>query len=79
MVFLTSLKRTLEPLQTLSALSLQPAQREEIREAVERIKGPVEKYLAGTARFEASLGADAKARHHYQHVGEEVAVGVCGG
>ena len=70
--FLTSLRRTLEPLQTLSALSLTLEQREEIREAVERIRTPVENFIAGTARFESSLGTDAKARHHYQNVGRKL-------
>ncbi|KAE9377696.1 hypothetical protein N431DRAFT_478870 [Stipitochalara longipes BDJ] len=70
--FLKRLKRTLEPLQTLSALNLQAARREEIREAVEKIKEPVEKFLAITARFESSLGAYAQSKHHYQNVGRKL-------
>jgi len=70
--FLKSLQRTLEPLQTLSALLLDHAQREEIRGAVERIREPVEKFLASTARFESSLGTYKQSKHHYQNVGRKL-------
>jgi hypothetical protein len=66
--FLKSLKQTLKPLPTLSALNLHPTHRKEIREVVRKIKEPIKKFLAVTAKFKSSLGVYNHSKHHYQNV-----------
>lgn len=70
--FLTSLKRTLEPLQTLSAFNLRPAYSEEIALVVKEIKAPTEKFLALTGKFEQSLGSGGHAGPSCRHVGRKL-------
>ncbi|CAG8952950.1 hypothetical protein HYFRA_00007665 [Hymenoscyphus fraxineus] len=62
--FLTRLKRTLEPLQTVSALRLLPNYADNIRELVDEIQDPISHFLALTAEFE-QLGSHSK---HHQHI-----------
>ncbi|CZR55057.1 uncharacterized protein PAC_04943 [Phialocephala subalpina] len=62
--FLRSLKRTLEPLQTFAGLELYPTYGEEIRQHVEKIQGPISKFLASAAKFEPQLGSSAKPGRH---------------
>ena len=62
--FLENLKHTLEPLQSFTALGAYPAYGDEIRRHVEAIKHPIESFLAIAAKFERSLGPNAKAGHH---------------
>jgi hypothetical protein len=61
--FLICLKRTLDPLQTFSALDAYPAYGLEIRQQVQDIKGPIEDFLLLTTKFEPSLGSTAKTGH----------------
>lgn len=62
--FLQSLKHTLEPLQTLTALGAYPAYKDEIRKHVESIRRPIESFLAIATKFDFSLGSNAKTGHH---------------
>lgn len=57
--FLTSLRRTLEPLQTLSALRIHPSYHNEAQQVISKIKGPIEQFLAITAYFEPALGPNS--------------------
>ena len=66
-IFLTSLQRTLEPLRTLSILEYSSAYKDDIEHAVSKIKDPINKFLALTAKFEPSLGT-ASHSSHYQHI-----------
>jgi uncharacterized membrane-anchored protein YjiN (DUF445 family) len=68
--FLSSLKRTLEPLQTISALKLYLAYREEIQILVVRIKEPIEKFLTSTTKFESSLAEHSEG--YYKNVGRKL-------
>lgn len=67
--FLTTLKRTLEPLKSTSALRLSPEYSEEIQEIVDEIKGPIDHFLGLAAKFEPSLGAQSR---HHQHIGRKL-------
>jgi hypothetical protein len=63
--FLRRLKHTLEPLQTFSALNLYSQYGDDIRQSVEKIKGPIEKFLSIAKNFESSLSTRAKSG--FQH------------
>jgi len=69
--FLTDLKRTLEPLQTFTALNAHPSYADDIRIQVERIKVPVEAFLKAVLKYEPSLGAKAAPGHH-RNVGRKL-------
>jgi hypothetical protein len=58
--FLESLKHTLEPLQTFTALKTYPSYGDEIRKQVQRIKKPIERFLEIAKKFESSLGSGPK-------------------
>lgn len=62
--FLQSLKHTLEPLQTFTALGAYPAYKDEIQKHVEAIREPIESFLAIATKFDRSLGPNAKTGHH---------------
>ncbi|CAG8978479.1 hypothetical protein HYALB_00005053 [Hymenoscyphus albidus] len=62
--FLTRLRRTLEPLQTVSALQLLPNYVDNIRELVDEIQDPISHFLVLTAEFE-QLGSHSK---HHQYI-----------
>jgi hypothetical protein len=69
--FLVRLKHTLEPLQTFSALNLYPEYGDDIRQTVEKIKEPIDKFLSIAKKFESSLSTNAKSG--FQHnVGRKV-------
>jgi len=70
--FLNSLKRTLEPLQTLSAFKLRPAYSDEIALVVKEIKDPIEKFVALTAKFEPSLGTGAHDGPRYRQMAKKL-------
>ena len=70
--FLNSLKRTLEPLQTLSAFKLRPAYSDEIALVVKEIKDPIEKFVALTAKFEPSLGTGTHDGPRYQQMAKKL-------
>jgi hypothetical protein len=64
--FLRTLKRTLEPLETLSAFSVYPLHGLDITEEVAYIKVPVEEFLAKVVKYEPSFAAKAaKGRHRH--------------
>jgi hypothetical protein len=66
--FLSSLKHTLEPLQTFTALKFYPTYGDEIKQCVEKIKQPIKRFAALVEGFEPSLGENAKrGRHRYIH------------
>ena len=67
MGFLRDLKRTLEPLQTLTVWNAYPTYKNEIAEQVQYIRGPVEEFLNAAVKYEPSLGPNAKKGHH-RHV-----------
>ena len=69
--FLQGLKHTLEPLQTFVALGAYPAYKDEIRIHVESIREPVESFLASVAKFDQSLGPNAKSGHH-RHISSKL-------
>ena len=54
--FLRSLIQTLEPLHTFTALNAHPIYQGQIREHVENIKPPIERFVERTKKFEHSLG-----------------------
>lgn len=58
--FLQSLRHTLEPLHTFTALDTYQAYKEEIRKCVDRIHEPIENFLVVATKFERSLGMGAK-------------------
>jgi hypothetical protein len=62
--FLQSLRHTLEPLQTFTALGTYPSYKNEIQQHVESIRGPIESFLATATKFDHSLGPNAKEGHH---------------
>lgn len=68
-VFLETLKRTLEPLRTITALRLSPEYGKEIRELIDEIKPPIETFLELTAKFEPSLGGQSG---HHQYIGRKL-------
>jgi hypothetical protein len=70
--FLNSLKRTLEPLQTLSAFKLRPAYSDEIALVVKEIKDPIEKFVALTAKFEPSLGTGTHDGPRYRQMAKKL-------
>lgn len=61
--FLRDLKRTLEPLQTLTAWNQYLEYGRDIGEQVAQIRAPVEKFLAAVLKFEPSFGS-VKDGHH---------------
>lgn len=63
--FLASLRRTLEPLQTLSALRIHPSYSVEIQQVVGKIKDPIEQFLAITEGFEPALGPNPQPGRQY--------------
>ena len=63
-LFLRSLKCTLEPLQTYTALGTFPSYGDDIRIHVESIKTPVESFLLIATKFEPSLSASSTTGHH---------------
>jgi hypothetical protein len=67
MGFLRDLKRTLEPLLTLTAWNAYSTYANEIAEQVQHIRGPMEEFLNAAVKYEPSLGAKAKKGHH-RHV-----------
>jgi len=62
--FLVDLKRTLEPLETFTALNTYPTYRDDIEKHVANIKGPVEEFLQTILKFEPSLGMKAAPGKH---------------
>ncbi|KAF4631000.1 hypothetical protein G7Y89_g7137 [Cudoniella acicularis] len=58
--FLESLKHTLEPLQTFTALNTYPSYGDEIQKQVRRIKLPIQRFLEAAKKFESSLGASSQ-------------------
>lgn len=71
MGFLRDLKRTLEPLQTLTAWNAYPTYANEIAKQVQYIRGPVDEFLNTAVEYELSLGAKAK-KGLYRHVGKKL-------
>jgi hypothetical protein len=69
--FLVNLKRTLEPLQTFSALGAYPTYRDEIKKCVEGIKAPIENCLAVAAKFDPSFATTSKKGRH-RNVGRKL-------
>ena len=66
--FLRTLKRTLEPLETLSAFSVYPLHGLDITEEVAYIKAPVEELLAKVVKYEPNFAAKpAKGRQCRLH------------
>jgi hypothetical protein len=62
--FLGNLRHTLEPLQTLSIIGRYPDFGDEICDQVRQIKDPIERFLSIAAKFEPSLGPEAKDGSH---------------
>lgn len=58
--FLKSLKRTLEPLQTITSLHLSQSYNDEITEVVGNIKRPIEAFQTLAEKFESSLGVNSR-------------------
>jgi hypothetical protein len=69
--FLQGLKHTLEPLQTFTALGAYPAYKDEIQKHVESIREPIESFLVSAAKFDHSLGPNAKSGHH-RHISSKL-------
>lgn len=65
--FLHSLVTTLEPLQTFAELNARPRYVSDIRQQVDRIKGPVESFLREISQFERTLGITARP-DRYRHI-----------
>jgi hypothetical protein len=68
--FLQVLKRVLESLRTLPAWNSYPAYGKDIREQVEQIRGPIERFLDEIRKYEPSLGSKAPEGRHRQFVGK---------
>ncbi|KAH7323995.1 hypothetical protein BKA65DRAFT_78439 [Rhexocercosporidium sp. MPI-PUGE-AT-0058] len=69
--FLTSLKRTLEPLATFEGAGLDAACVDEVKELVGKIKPTLETFLQLVRKYQENLGADAKPGRH-RHVGSKL-------
>jgi hypothetical protein len=63
LTFLRDLVRTLLPLETFSGWGAFPSYGDQITEQANHIKGPVQKFLEETLKYEPSLGAEAKEGH----------------
>ena len=65
-LFLKDLKRTLEPLQCFTASDVPSAYRKDITEQVDHLKQPISEFLQTVAKFDSSLGHNAKkGRQHH--------------
>jgi hypothetical protein len=64
--FLLTLKRILEPLETLSAFSVYPLHGLDITEEVAYIKAPVEEFLAKVVKYEPNFATKPAKGHQYR-------------
>ena len=62
--FLQNLRRTLEPLEALTAWNTNPTCAKDVADQVKCIREPVEEFLKSVVKYEPSLGEKSKKGHH---------------